>query len=398
MTRLACLACGSALTALPVPHPTQSVLSDGRVILRPLAKSHCPTCGLISHLHAPDIETIRDFYDDAYDLAVEVAPSDVPRTSAYADFLVRMFPGAPPRRVLEIGCGAGHTLDALAAAWPGADCFGYEAAPAVARAAQRVHDRVTVHQGFIEDVAEPKTGFDLVFSVNVFEHAADPVQFLTANVRQLAPGGSVVVVCPAAMPPNLELVFQDHIHTFTLQSARLLAPRAGLQVVHHEPHPDGLGDFQMFEFRAQDADPVSEGLAPPATEGIVAYLDTWSGLDDALLQRSIPGRASDPDVSDAMPGAGSAMRSRLLIFGAGEMAALLRAYAPRTWANADTLVVDDVSGARALGLPVQALTDANPGPGDTVLIATHPRSQAAVAARLAKSGATCVTFHDLIPG
>lgn len=401
-----CPACGAVeAQALPIPHPTQSVLSDGHIFARPLVKVRCMICGLIRHREIPDADTVRAFYDDSYDLAAETAPSDIPRSNGYADVLTQLFDDAPPRRVLELGCGAGHILHVLANAWEDTDFTGCEAAPAVARAAQRLHDRIAVHQGFAEDLERPATGagFDLVFSVNVFEHAADPVQFLQAKAHQLAPGGAVVVICPATGSPNVELVFQDHIHSFTPQAVRLLAERAGLHLVRHDPHPQGLGDFQMFVFNADAPEGMQEDPAPPDPVTITAYLEGWRGLDAELLARAIP-RSSSPkgDSANQEPRSsspqGDGAGQRLLIFGAGEMAALLRAYAPRTWAAAEALVVDDVSGARALGLPVRTLADASPGTGDILILATHPRSQTSVAQRLAETGARCVTFADLIPG
>ena len=46
---------------------------------------------------------------------------------------------------------------------------------------------------------------------------------------------------------------------------------------------------------------------------------------------------------------------QIKIFGAGEMAALLRAYAPQTWSMVSALVLDTPDFTQRLGLPVLKL-------------------------------------------
>jgi uncharacterized heparinase superfamily protein len=108
-----------------------------------------------------------------------------------------------------------------------------------------------------------------------------------------------------------------------------------------------------------------------------AYMANWSLLDRLLLKR----------ISEAR---------RLALFGAGEVASLLRAYAPETWHRASMLVVDNLAGCRALGLPIVEYSRLDSGLVDVVIVATHPRSQPSIASRLIRDGFQPICFNDWI--
>jgi hypothetical protein len=87
----------------------------------------------------------------------------------------------------------------------------------------------------------------------------------------------------------------------------------------------------------------------------------------------------------------------LIAFGAGQTAALLRTYAPKTWARITSLVLDDPAEAWSLGRPVASYRDAVQSPGRTALIATTPHAQQAVARRLERDGLHPFIWSELIP-
>ena len=93
----------------------------------------------------------------------------------------------------------------------------------------------------------------------------------------------------------------------------------------------------------------------------------------------------------------TAPTSRTVLFGAGQMAALLRAYAPRLWDQVGLLIVDDISEAWKFDKPVSTYSDSKRSLlGAAVVVATAPSLQAQLANRLASDGLTAVRFDDII--
>lgn len=374
-----CRACGAnAHTLHPAPHPSCSVVSDGRVVLRRLARRSCTVCGLASYADPLPGETIRRFYDGSYDLGAQPGRAEVARATAHAALIAEARgPGGVPGSLLEVGCGAGLVLDELVARWPNCRAIGLEAAARLAARTSR-HASV-IHQGFFEDLPEDAAGFDLIYAINVIEHAADPIVFLQGAAKRLDRAGRVVLMAPRADPPNLELLFADHIHTFTPSAMAWLARKADLSLVRNHTPSSPIGDFSVYVLSRTDSSgseappPTREAAELAAARGI--YLAAWQSLDSALAAR--------------LPTEG-----RVAAFGAGEASALLRAYAPRTWARIDTLLVDESFAARGLDKPVERYDPAAAYP--PLLLAVHPRAQLGLAERLTADGQVAIAWNDLI--
>jgi len=101
------------------------------------------------------------------------------------------------KTALDVGCGAGLLAEPLARL--GATVTGVDAAAELIAVA-RVHASA---QGLAIDyragTVEALDGrFDLVTSMEVIEHVADPAAFLGALAARLAPGGLLVLSTPAA--------------------------------------------------------------------------------------------------------------------------------------------------------------------------------------------------------
>ena len=100
------------------------------------------------------------------------------------------------RRALDVGCGAGLLAEPLARM--GAAVTGLDAAPenvAVASAHARGQGlAIDYRAGGIEGLGE--SGFDLVTSMEVIEHVADPAAFVGGLAAALAPGGLLILSTP----------------------------------------------------------------------------------------------------------------------------------------------------------------------------------------------------------
>src|SRR5436189_5929806 len=72
-------------------------------------------------------------------------------------------------RVLEVGCGTGNYVAAIAAA-TAAECSGLDPSPKMLDAARQKAARVSWFPGSAESLPFPDASFDFVFSVDVIHH------------------------------------------------------------------------------------------------------------------------------------------------------------------------------------------------------------------------------------
>ena len=114
-----------------------------------------------------------------------------------------------PRRVLDVGCGAGLQLAAMLEAAPGAEGVGVDTdADAAVLAGRTLADRgltgrARVLRGDVRDLAgDAGAPFDLVLLANVVYYVpvGERVDLLRSLVRLLTPGGVLLVVTTAATP------------------------------------------------------------------------------------------------------------------------------------------------------------------------------------------------------
>ena len=102
---------------------------------------------------------------------------------------------AAGRRVLDAGCGEGYGAAMLAEV--AARVVGVDRAEAVNVAAVRHRaSNLEYRVQDLERLDDMEGGFDLVVSFQVIEHLPDPVGFLAALARRMAPGGELIVTTP----------------------------------------------------------------------------------------------------------------------------------------------------------------------------------------------------------
>lgn len=108
---------------------------------------------------------------------------------------VRRFGPVAGRRVLDIGCGGGLFLSALAA--EGAQVTGVELNDARAAYAWSRHGLEVVKRPIEDAYWRKREGtYDLVTLWDVIEHVNYPLATLRAAVRMLAPGGTLLIDTP----------------------------------------------------------------------------------------------------------------------------------------------------------------------------------------------------------
>jgi len=132
-------------------------------------------------------------------------------------------------RLLELGCGTGNVLAALAEF---GEAVGMETHPDLAAAARAAG--LDVRTGRLpDDLVVPPGWADAVLLLDVIEHLDDDVAALETARRALRPGGLLVITVPAyRWLWSGHDVALGHRRRYSARGLARLVERAGLHVVH----------------------------------------------------------------------------------------------------------------------------------------------------------------------
>jgi SAM-dependent methyltransferase len=115
---------------------------------------------------------------------------------AVYEWLKKRYPGEKPKRILDMGCGPGHTITALAKCMPDTEFVTVEvAAPmlrfAHARAKSLGVNNITFIQANAENVPQPDASFDVVYTTIMLHETSNLAirKIMAETYRLLKPGG-----------------------------------------------------------------------------------------------------------------------------------------------------------------------------------------------------------------
>jgi 2-polyprenyl-3-methyl-5-hydroxy-6-metoxy-1,4-benzoquinol methylase len=189
---------------LPREHVHVLVTENHPAHLAPLAQMVAGIGGALAHV----VEAYRSGRGVPYPLfgaAFRRGQAGINRPAFLTDLVEHWLPAVPdlhhalvssPRRIADVGCGAGWSTIALTRAFPRAEVIGFDLdessiADALQNAAvEGVSARFEVRDGRAIADAGP---FDLILVLEALHDMSQPADVLRALRRALAPGGSVLV-------------------------------------------------------------------------------------------------------------------------------------------------------------------------------------------------------------
>jgi hypothetical protein len=240
--------------------------------------------------------------------------------------------------------------------WMAPRSLGIEPAEKLARIARaHVGRNVTIREGFAESGGTTGESFDLCVSVNVIEHALDPAGFLAACGASIADDGIIITICPDGDYPDSELLFRDHVSSFSTTAFVLAAAQAGLQLIASAPLACQQSGFKIFLLKSgKDSAARPDQTVEQLSQLRDGYMKGWRELEHAVLSGLRDGEFA--------------------IFGTGEYADLLHAYCPGITDRARFYIVDNPLQRERNGREVIA-TDAFLSQWRMkTLVAVHPRN------------------------
>jgi trans-aconitate 2-methyltransferase len=118
------------------------------------------------------------------------------RTQACRDLAARI-EILSPRRIVDLGCGPGNSMEVLAERWPNADLTGLDSSPEMIEAARRKSSRQNWVIGDIAAWAAGDDGpFDLVFSNAAMQWVGDHATLYPRLLGHARVGGALAVQVP----------------------------------------------------------------------------------------------------------------------------------------------------------------------------------------------------------
>jgi 2-polyprenyl-3-methyl-5-hydroxy-6-metoxy-1,4-benzoquinol methylase len=315
----ACDLCGSRqIETLVHLDSGRALRSDRVVVASRLHKLRCAACGLVQ-----DAGRDASFREDGYyrceyeaggafqEHVFYTPQGPVARSQLLAEWLGSAAAGEPwrsARRALEVGAGAGHLLERLAALHAQVHFEGLE--PGAQAAALARARGLAVRRGTpADDAAEP---VDLVYGVAVLEHVPSPTAFLRDLRARLRPGGWLLLCQPTQDVPSYDVLFVDHLHHFGSAHLAAYARKTGFRELDAAVGHPWMPNFSLHAWRAEDV------------EGACA---AWQGPPaETTCARTVAGVMADMAALDATLRRLAAARRRVAAFGLHEVYALTRAY------------------------------------------------------------------------
>lgn len=210
----------------------------------------CPNCGLVYTKHN---EIFQDnIYREDYFTGKGMSGKDFLKNKEILEFdrfrlkkrLKKIEQLVSKGNLLDVGCATGIFLEMTHN--KGWNCYGIELSEFAANYC-RNKLKLNVVTGTLDKASYPKNYFDVVTLFHVLEHIADPVTFLSNDVRPVLKSGGLLVI----ETPNFacwesksnreqwsDLKPREHIYYFTPLTLKKVIEKSGFEIVQIQTRTD----------------------------------------------------------------------------------------------------------------------------------------------------------------
>jgi 2-polyprenyl-3-methyl-5-hydroxy-6-metoxy-1,4-benzoquinol methylase len=325
-----CLICGSSnWVELADPNDLQSVTTAGRIILEPLGKSQCMSCGAAQRVRSSML-AFTDYYETDYANYYERPGAEIFHKQRYISIWKWISESVvinKPNRILDVGCGQGWLMDLMQETFPTAVIEGIEPSQYNVKIARERGHRV--HEGRLEQIASTLEPFDLVVSTNVLQHVSNPIDFLSTLSKLVSEMGVMALTCPDGSRPNIELLWADQNLSLTPANLQGLASKV-------QPEIQNCAIYLSEENSAS----LPPALLMISGSPILKTQNDFNCNIDSLLQERQKYLNSfgliDRFLTEQVKGSNSVVN-----LGASYWSSILAAYCPNYWSLVQFCCVDE---------------------------------------------------------
>ena len=191
-------------------------------------------------------------------------------------------------RILEIGCGTGYLLAQLSSRRPDAHFEGVEPIgqgfakfEATLSRIEAQFQNLDIHRIPIEDFVRPQgaAGFDLIFSINVFEHLGDWRMAIDRATALLDTGGRMIILCP-----NYAVPYEPHFAIPIIGGPQMTRRLFRKRIAAVEERADSAGLWESLNF-----------ISVPALESHCKARGIHVVFDRGVMARMLDRLDTDPE-------------------------------------------------------------------------------------------------------
>ena len=349
---------------LPDPHPARTVTTSARLVEQPLGKSVCLNCGLTQRVRS-EFLGLTSFYETDYASYFERPGTEKYHSKRYQQLVGWMIESLQHsldfKKVLDVGCGQGWAMDALASHYQNIKISGIEPShhnSAIAR--KKGHNIV---EGKIEEVSID-VKYDLIYSNNVIQHTNNAKSFISDARNLLKDDGIIIITCPDGSNPNIELFFCDHNYSFLPENLIALGKELGFTttILKKSKENPALPPAQLLLLTNNDHYRKDQGHHyinnGDHIRSIAQNKSRYIGLLDELetyLSKKISGY------------------SHVFNFGASFWTSVLAGYFPDYWRRVEACIVDKNDGGEEfIGKEIIEVKDIEQIENAIVVLGTSP--------------------------